>query len=111
MITKLRSVAFGLLLVGAAAVPAAAMAANDYSSTPPNSVATPPAVQPVVVVQPAHDSAPVAVVAVSPVVPVTNGGSLPFTGGDVAGLVVIGVVLLGTGSILVRRSRSGSASR
>ena len=33
-------------------------------------------------------------------------GSLPFTGGDVAGLVVIGGAALGVGVLMVRRSRT-----
>ena len=36
-------------------------------------------------------------------------GSLPFTGGDVAGLVLIGAAALGAGTVLVRRSRSTAA--
>jgi LPXTG-motif cell wall-anchored protein len=108
MITKFRSAAFALLLAGAVGVPSAAMA-DDYTSTQPNAV-TPPAVQPITVVQPAHVT-PVAVLGVSQVAPAQSGATLPFTGGDVAGLVVIGVVLLGGGAILVRRNRSASASR
>jgi hypothetical protein len=34
-----------------------------------------------------------------------TGRSLPFTGGDVAGLVVVGVAALGAGTVLVRVSR------
>ena len=37
-------------------------------------------------------------------------GTLPFTGGDVAGLVAIGVAALGLGTLLVRRSRTRSES-
>lgn len=33
-------------------------------------------------------------------------GALPFTGGDVAGLVVVGAVAVGAGTVLVRRSRT-----
>jgi LPXTG-motif cell wall-anchored protein len=83
--------------------------ANDYNSTS-NNVVTPPAVQPVVVVQPATAAPPPAVLGVTQTAPVKSSGSLPFTGGDVAGLVVIGVVLLGGGTILVRRNRAASAS-
>jgi hypothetical protein len=39
------------------------------------------------------------------VVPATAPASLPFTGGDVAGLSVIGAGLLGAGLVLVRRTR------
>jgi LPXTG-motif cell wall-anchored protein len=109
MITKFRSAAFALLIAGAVVVPTTAAMADDYTVTPPASV-TPPAVQPVTVVQPAV-SAPVAVLGVSQVAPAQSGATLPFTGGDVAGLVVIGVVLLGGGAILVRRNRSASAPR
>lgn len=33
------------------------------------------------------------------------GGSLPVTGGDIVGLTVIGAAAVGTGVVLVRRSR------
>jgi hypothetical protein len=33
-------------------------------------------------------------------------GSLPFTGGDVAGLVIVGGAALGVGVLMVRRSRT-----
>lgn len=32
-------------------------------------------------------------------------GELPFTGGDVAGMVVIGAAAVGVGAVMVRRSR------
>lgn len=35
----------------------------------------------------------------------TTPGSLPFTGGDVAGLAIVGAAAAGAGAILVRRSR------
>jgi len=35
----------------------------------------------------------------------TEGSSLPVTGGDIAGLVAIGVAAVGTGTVMVRRSR------
>jgi LPXTG-motif cell wall-anchored protein len=38
-----------------------------------------------------------------------SGASLPLTGGDVAGLSFIGVLLLGGGTVLVRRTRVRSA--
>ena len=37
-------------------------------------------------------------------------GTLPFTGSDIVGLVVIGVAALGLGTLLVRRSRTRSES-
>jgi LPXTG-motif cell wall-anchored protein len=33
-------------------------------------------------------------------------GSLPLTGGDIAGLVIIGGVALGAGAVMVRRTRT-----
>lgn len=39
----------------------------------------------------------------------TRGGSLPITGGDVAGLTAIGVAAVGVGTALVRRSRRATA--
>ena len=45
-----------------------------------------------------------AVQASSQTAPVTP-SSLPLTGGDVAGLTLIGLVLVGGGTILVRRTR------
>jgi hypothetical protein len=46
-------------------------------------------------------AAPAAVVADT-----TPSGALPFTGGDVAGLVVVGTVALGAGTVMVRRTRT-----
>ena len=39
----------------------------------------------------------------------TPAGQLPFTGGDVAGMLVIGALALGAGTVLVRRSRTTAA--
>lgn len=36
---------------------------------------------------------------------VDDRGGLPVTGGDVAGLVAMGVAAIGTGTVMVRRSR------
>ena len=36
-------------------------------------------------------------------------GALPFTGGDVAGMVVIGAAAVGIGAVMVRRSRTRTA--
>lgn len=36
-------------------------------------------------------------------------GSLPVTGGDIAGLVAIGAAAVGTGTVMVRRSRRRTA--
>lgn len=49
-----------------------------------------------------------AVEAVTATNPVSSGGVLPFTGGDVIGLTVIGAAALGVGTVLVRRTRSRS---
>jgi hypothetical protein len=38
-----------------------------------------------------------------------EGGSLPFTGGDVAGMVLIGAAAVGIGAVMVRRSRTRTA--
>ncbi|HZQ85922.1 MAG TPA: LPXTG cell wall anchor domain-containing protein [Acidimicrobiales bacterium] len=35
-----------------------------------------------------------------------SGSSLPLTGGDVAGLTVIGIALVGGGAVIVRRTRA-----
>lgn len=35
----------------------------------------------------------------------TRGRALPVTGGDIAGLVAIGAAAVGTGTVLVRRTR------
>jgi hypothetical protein len=37
-------------------------------------------------------------------------GSLPLTGGDIAGMVVLGGAAIGTGTVLVRRSRTRTAA-
>ena len=37
-------------------------------------------------------------------------GSLPFTGGDVVGITVIGAAALGLGTIMVRRSKAAQAT-
>ena len=39
----------------------------------------------------------------------SQGSSLPFTGGDVVGLTIIGVGALGVGTVLVRRSKAAKA--
>jgi LPXTG-motif cell wall-anchored protein len=35
-----------------------------------------------------------------------SGESLPVTGGDIAGLTIIGIALVGGGTVLVRRTRA-----
>jgi LPXTG-motif cell wall-anchored protein len=35
-------------------------------------------------------------------------GSLPFTGGDVAGLAAIGTAAIGAGALMIRRSRKAA---
>lgn len=39
----------------------------------------------------------------------SRGGSLPITGGDIAGLTAIGLAAVGAGAVLVRRSRRATA--
>jgi LPXTG-motif cell wall-anchored protein len=58
-----------------------------------------PTVQPTV--QPAVQASTVAADVAAP-----SGPSLPLTGGDVAGLSLLGVALLGGGSVLVLRTRT-----
>ena len=74
------------------------------SAVLPNTVTAPVAnvvsPQPVRVLS-ASGTAPAA-----PVATTTSSQSLPFTGGDVAGLAVAGAALLGMGVVLVRRNRA-----
>ena len=37
--------------------------------------------------------------------PATSGSGLPVTGGDIAGMTAVGLAAVGTGAVLVRRSR------
>lgn len=44
--------------------------------------------------------------AAAPAAAAAPSGSLPFTGGDVAGLVLIGGAAIGAGALMIRRSRT-----
>ena len=82
--TTLRRIAGASIVVAATVIPAGAAMAADY----PNP--TPPSVSP--------NSG-------SNVAAKTQSSTLPFTGGDVAGLAAIGVGAALAGTVLVRRSR------
>lgn len=88
---RLKTFLTGIAVATALAVPAAA-SADDYVNND----------QPVVAgeeVSRGPAAAPAA----------DAGGSLPITGGDVAGLTVIGLAAVGAGTVLVRRSRRATA--
>jgi uncharacterized surface anchored protein len=85
--TTLRRLVGTSIVVAATVVPAGVAAAADYPSGPPPSVS------------PNSGST-----AVSPT-STTRPSTLPFTGGDVAGLALIGVGAALAGTVLVRRSR------
>ncbi|MGZ4735504.1 MAG: hypothetical protein ACXV8R_07855 [Acidimicrobiia bacterium] len=88
-VTASRVVGLGALMLLGLLVPVTAAAAADY----PNG-GTPPSVSP--------NQAGTTVEAKT----VTQStGTLPFTGGDVAGLAAIGAATAGVGFVLVRRSR------
>lgn len=98
----------GVVTAGAIILPAAAAhAVPGASSSPPietnlpisNGFVTAPAVQ------------GAGGVRVVPTAAVQTGGSLPFTGGDVGGLSVIGAGLLGAGLVLVRRNRKAEKAQ
>lgn len=87
------------------ATPAVVWAQTDYVGVPPPVVSPPPEVAPVPEAAPPPEvlgveitRAPRAAVAPARV-------RLPVTGGDVAGLVAIALSAIGTGTVLVRRSR------
>ena len=90
---KIASVVAGLCFAGATALVAAPAGAASY----PNGGSTPTTVtvEGTTVPAPAATHDP--------------GQSLPFTGGDVAGLTVIGLALVGGGTVLVRRGRVRAA--
>lgn len=91
----------GVLAAAAFGVTTPAFAQTDYVTPPEEGEVlgtelsrTPPAVE----------------ATVSPASTSTAGGSLPVTGGDVAGLTAIGVAAIGAGAVLVRRSRRSTES-
>lgn len=82
--------AAGLALAAMVGLPSAASAAPDYvGETPPevegNSFTRPPEVRGVTV---------------------TREPGLPITGGDVAGMTLVGLGAIGVGTVLVRRGRT-----
>ncbi len=87
-------VAGASLVVLVSAGPVWAADDSSYVGPPPPSVTTvaPAHTEPAVVVKAATTSAPVS-------------GSLPFTGGDVAGLTIVGAGLTAVGAGLVVRNR------
>src|SRR5260370_42578355 len=87
----LAGAALGLAVVG----PVRAAAADDYPITNPPTVAGEQLVR-----------APEPVVKVLGVTTArTAGTTLPVTGGDIAGLTLMGLGAVGVGTVLVRRSR------
>jgi LPXTG-motif cell wall-anchored protein len=82
-------VAGGVLVLGVLVPASAAMAENDpYTSTPPSSVL---------------DTKIERSTQVLPAVQTRE--TLPVTGSDIVGLTAIGLLAIGTGTVLVRRSR------
>jgi len=67
--------------------------AGDYGTTPNNVVPTPPA-------QVLGENLSTGTSGTS-----TPSGTLPVTGGDIAGMTIIGLGAVATGTVLVRRSR------
>jgi LPXTG-motif cell wall-anchored protein len=82
-------VASGVLVLGVVLPASAAMASDDpYTSTPPSSV-----------LDTKIERAPEVLPAVQ------TRQTLPVTGSDLVGLTAIGLLAIGTGTVLVRRSR------
>jgi LPXTG-motif cell wall-anchored protein len=111
--TKVRAAAVAALILCAIAVPSAAMA-NDYTSPNTALVTTPPTTAAPVVLG-NRITAPTTVTP-AVVVGTTTGApakssSLPFTGADIASMVLVGLVLVGGGALLVRRNRARSPVR
>jgi LPXTG-motif cell wall-anchored protein len=112
--TKFGAAAAAVLTFCAIAVPSVAFA-SDYAGPNTTLVTTPAATTVPAVVgrsgtapAPATPGAVVGTTAGAPLAP----SSLPFTGADIAGLVILGVVLVGGGTVLVlRRKGTGSATR
>jgi hypothetical protein len=89
--TTLRRIAGASIVVAATVIPAGAAMAADYPNPPSPSVS------------PNNASN-------SNVAARTQSSTLPFTGGDVAGLAAIGVGAALAGTVLVRRSRRTAAA-
>jgi hypothetical protein len=105
-------VALAVSLLGFAAFTGAAtaqVAGCSFSSCTPEELAAPTTTTvPAEVlgeeasVAPAPAQAPAQVEAAGATAP---SGSLPFTGGDVAGLAIVGAGAVGAGAVMIRRSR------
>lgn len=96
MSARSRIFTVGLAIGTVVGVPSAALAVDDYvGTTPPeekvegNSFSRPPEVKGVTVAREA---------------------TLPVTGGDLAGMALIGLGAVGTGVVLVRRGRTRSVT-
>jgi hypothetical protein len=101
----------GVVAAGAIVLPAAAAHADVTCSVPGASCAA-PSITPVTITtgggfSPAVEGSTAVQVAPSSSVQTSPAptSSLPFTGGDVAGLTAAGLGLLGAGTVLVRRNR------
>jgi hypothetical protein len=98
-----------IAVAAATAIPAtAAFAANDYPVPPP------PVVNPDTVTRPRSDPATVASATATKSSTEVLGaqvtrGSIPFTGGDVAGLAAIGAGAVAVGAVMVKRTRRAKA--
>ena len=90
-------IAGGILVLGVAGPATAAFAADDpYTKSPPSSVLG------VEIERGSTDALPTnASTAAAP----SSGQTLPVTGSDLVGLTAIGLLAIGTGTVLVRRSR------
>lgn len=91
-----------LLGIGLLATPAQALEGQSFSDSPPQRSE----------VLPSSESLPANELAFTDDAPETAPaaqGTLPFTGGDVAGMVLMGAAAVGIGAVMVRRSRPRSA--
>ena len=86
-------VAGGILVLGIAGPATAAFAEDDpYTKSPPSSVLG------VEIERAAPEAAPISAAP-------SSSQTLPVTGSDLVGLTAIGLLAIGTGTVLVRRSR------
>jgi hypothetical protein len=106
--TKLRTFAVVVVMLCGAGVSGTAFA-SDYTGANTNLVTTPPTTVGAAVLGRAIaapvPAAPAAVLTTN-VATASKTSTLPFTGGDVGGLVLLGLGLVGGGVVLVRRSRA-----
>jgi Na+/H+-translocating membrane pyrophosphatase len=112
-VSKIRFAVAGFI---ALAAPLALPAAAHADCSVPGASCSPPVVGATVLAQGgfvspavAPAAAQVAPAAGLPPMAPASGSQLPFTGGDVAGLSIVGAGLLGAGVVLVRRNRVRSA--